>query len=185
MTSDADRVKMLRAFWMMRAINDKQNRYINSRAYEALKSEYALVQSESMKGENNPMYGNKWTEEQKQAQADKVRGDNNGMKSDKARDTMRKIKTGVSRAEFSDEWIENLRKAQTGDKNGMYGRSHKEESKKLQKEKAEQMAWVNDGSTSKRINKNDVQQYLDDGWSRGRHYVARGPRGPYKKKSQE
>ena len=182
MTIGDDRVKMIRAFWMMRAVNKNQQRYINSRAYEALKNEYARLQSEAMMGENNPMYGTTWSDERKQAFIEAISGDNNPAKRPEVGKLIGDSKRGKSREQFSDEWIENLRKAQTGDKNGMYGRSHKEESKQLQREKAEKMAWVNDGSTSKRINKNNVQQYLDSGWSRGRHYVVRGPRGPYKKK---
>jgi hypothetical protein len=182
MTIGDDRVKMIRAFWMMRAVNQNQERYINSRAYESLKSEYARLQSESMTGENNPNFGKFWTEEQKLAQADKVRGDKNGMKSDEARAVMKALKTGVPRGEFTPEWIENLRKANSGEGNGMHGKSHTDKSKTQMKESASLKAWVNNGVTSERVNKTDVQQYLNNGWLRGRHYVVRGPRGTYKKK---
>ena len=181
MTVDEDRVSMLRAFWMMRAINSKQNRYINSRAYEALKSEYALVQSERMMGENNPMFGTIWSDEQKQAQADKVRGDNNGMKSDKARDTMRKIKKGVPRGEFSDEWRANLSASRTGEKNHRFGKSVKDSTRQLIKEKAKLRRYsdetndkrrdassgrkeITDGSIYKKVKLDDLQSWLDQGW---------------------
>jgi len=39
-------------------------------------------------------------------------------------------KTGVYRDTFSDEWIENLSKAKSGDKNPMSGKHHSDETKK-------------------------------------------------------
>jgi len=93
-------------------------------------------------------------------------------------------KRGKKRGPQSAEWLAKLTATRQGDRNGMSGRTHRESSKDIQREKAEQMMWVNDGTTSKRIYKHDAQPYLDSGWSKGRHYVKRGPRGPYKKKSQ-
>jgi hypothetical protein len=104
------------------------------------------------------------------------------MKTEEARQAMRELKTGVPRGEFGQEWLDNLSKAHRGENNGMYGRTHRQESKSRQSEKASMMMWVNDGVTSKRIYKIDAQSYLDKGWVQGRHYVKRGPRGPYKKK---
>jgi hypothetical protein len=91
-------------------------------------------------------------------------------------------KLGKKRGPQSAEWLAKLTATRQGERNGMSGRKHREESKAIQREKAEQMMWVNDGTTSKRIYKNDAQSWLDNGWSQGRHYVKRGPRGPYKKK---
>lgn len=177
------RVKMLRAFWGMKA-NKSGKRYINARAYDSLKTEYARVMSESMRGENNPMFGDKFyrSPEAEARRIEAITGDNNVMKSDSAKQAMRDLKTGVKRAQFSQEWLDNLTATRQGELNGMYGKAHREESKALQREKAEMMMWINDGSTSKRIYKTDAQPYLDTGWTQGRHYVKRGPRGPYKKK---
>jgi hypothetical protein len=181
MTAGDSRVKMLRAFWGMRA-NKSGKRYTNARAYDALKTEYAKMMSEMMMGENNPNWGNTWTDEQKQAQADKVRGDKNGAKQPGVGAKIAATKNGVKRESFSQEWIDAMSDAKMGEKNNMFGKKHREDSKALQSEKASLMMWVNDGTTSKRIYKTDSQPYLDSGWLQGRHYVQRGPRGPYKKK---
>ena len=175
------RVKMLRAFWGMKA-NKSGKRYINARAYDSLKTEYARLMSESMRGENNPNWGNTWTDEQKQAQADKVRGEKNGAKKPGVGDKIADTKRGKKREPFNQEWLDNLAASNQGEKNGMYGKKHSDDSRAIQSEKASKMMWINDGSTSKRIYKTDEQSYLDNGWTQGRHYVKRGPRGPYKKK---
>lgn len=178
MTANDDRVKMMRAFWAMRA-NKSGKRYINARAYDSLKTEYAKVMSVFMTGENNPSWGKSWTEEQKQAQADKVRGDRNGAKKPSARAKISASKRGKKRAPFSQTAINNMTLAQRGERNGMYGKEHSAESKALLSKKASLMMWVNDGTVSKRIYKADAQPYFDLGWLQGRHYVERGP---YKKK---
>jgi len=43
--------------------------------------EYCEKVRESVKGENNPNYGNKWTDEQKQKEREKMLGKNSGEKS--------------------------------------------------------------------------------------------------------
>ena len=60
-----ERRKMLYAFWRMRSSPTLENqRYINSRAYEKLRTEFAEIVSESMKlkqkGNKNSQYGKKW-----------------------------------------------------------------------------------------------------------------------------
>ena len=59
-----ERFKMLCAFSRMRSTNENHKRYINSRAYEYLRIEYAnsmsLVMSKKQKGKLNSQYGSKW-----------------------------------------------------------------------------------------------------------------------------
>lgn len=176
--------KVLKGYEMRSLVNpnQKDRRHFSSRRLAGIRAERARIQSEMMSGENNPNWGKYWTEEQKQSQGNKVRGDKNGMKSEEARQAMSKLKTGSKRGPFTQEWLDNMSASKMGEKNNMYGKSHREESKTLQSKKASMMMWVNDGTTSKRIYKSDSHQYLISGWTQGRHYVKRGPRGPYKKK---
>lgn len=60
-----ERRKMMYAFWRMRGHpTEDKSRYMNSRAYEKLRTEFAKYVSESMKlkqkGNKNSQYGTKW-----------------------------------------------------------------------------------------------------------------------------
>lgn len=91
MTEGDDRYKMLSAIRMMHQTENTENqcRYhtkITSRVFENIRQEWSAGHSIAMSGENNPA------------------------KRDEVRETIRKQKTGVKRAEFSDEWRQNLSK---------------------------------------------------------------------------
>lgn len=179
MTEGPARVKMMDAIMGMRAENKNQRRYktkITSRVYARLKKEYSLISSERMMGENNPQWGRVWTDEEKEAQADKVRGDKNGSKSESARQAMRELKTGVKRAQFSQEWLDKLAATRQGESNGMYGKEHREESKALQSQMAERYGWVTDGTTNERVLKADINDWLQKGWTVGRTLKPTGER---------
>jgi hypothetical protein len=118
--------KMLNALRMMRAKNKNHQRYdtkITSRVYEKLKKEYALLQSEKVSGENNPMYGDKFhrsvegTERQREA----VSGEKNGAKKEKARKKISESKLGKKRDPFSDEWKAKMSESASGENNSRYG----------------------------------------------------------------
>ena len=59
-----ERNKMLCALWKMRSISNTHKRYINARAYEALRIEFAKMISERasiyQQGKNNSQFGTKW-----------------------------------------------------------------------------------------------------------------------------
>lgn len=59
-----ERNKMLCALWKMQCINKDQKRYINSRAYEALRIEFAKIVSKAnsinQQGNKNSQFGTKW-----------------------------------------------------------------------------------------------------------------------------
>lgn len=59
-----ERDKMLYALWRMKSKNNIHERYINSRAYEALRIEYAnaisKITSIKQSGEKNSQFGKKW-----------------------------------------------------------------------------------------------------------------------------
>ena len=68
--------KVLKAYEMRSMVNTRQEgkRYFSSRRLAGVRAERAKLQSESMKGEGNPNYGKKWTDEQKEEQRQKVIG---------------------------------------------------------------------------------------------------------------
>lgn len=59
-----ERNKMLCALWKMQSISNTHKRYINARAYEALRIEFAKMISERasiyQQGKNNSQFGTKW-----------------------------------------------------------------------------------------------------------------------------
>ena len=55
-----ERNKMLCALWKMHAINNIQKRYINARAYEALRIEFAKLMCINQSGKNNSQFGTTW-----------------------------------------------------------------------------------------------------------------------------
>jgi hypothetical protein len=135
------RNKMIYALRMMRAEKHGQQRYeskITARVYESIKRDYAVIQSERVSGENNPMYGDKFfrSEEGKQRQRDAVSGINNGAKQTDARKKISESKEGKKREPFSDEWRAKLSAAKQGENNNRYGVEVSEETRAKQRAKA-------------------------------------------------
>lgn len=125
--------KMLNALRMMRAENKNQQRYdtkITSRVYSKLKEEYANLQSERYRGENNPFFGKSHTKEAKQIISDANTGENNAMKRIEEREKMRQLKTGKKRDPFSDEWKAKMSESASGENNSRYGVTLTDEIKK-------------------------------------------------------
>jgi len=106
------RRKMINAMYMMQAGNDLQDRYqtkITSRIYQKLREEYAEYISKQNTGRIQPP-------------------------EEKARQL--KSQVGRKRAPFSEEWLANIKAARQGERNGMYGKTHSEETRSKQSEKA-------------------------------------------------
>jgi len=136
MTTGEEHYKMLNALRMMRAENPGQKRYntkITARVYESLKLEYARLQSERIRGENNPMWGKTHTEEARRAISEK----NTGKKLTEEQ-IARQVaaQTGRKRAPFSEEWRGKMSESKRGEKNNRYGVELSEETKQKIREKA-------------------------------------------------
>lgn len=129
-TTGEDRYKMLNALRMMRAENPNQTRYktkITSRVYEKLKIEYAQLQSEKIRGENNPMWGKTHTEKARRAISEK----NTGKKLTEEQIAKQvEAQTGRKRAPFSDEWRSKMSSSKKGVKNNRYGVELTEETRR-------------------------------------------------------
>jgi hypothetical protein len=109
MTTGEDRHKMLSAFFLMRGNNSYQNRYINGRAYEILREEYARYISTMNSGRVQPP-------EEKAKQIAAI--------------------TGRKRKPFSAEWRQKMSEAHRGEKNHRFGVKVSEETKEKQRVKA-------------------------------------------------
>jgi ribosomal protein S27AE len=136
-----ERYLLLNALQGMRRENQNQQRYytkITARVYANLKEEWSKLSSDRVKGENNPMYGDKFyrSEEGKTRQRIAVIGDKNGSKKDTARKKISDSKKGKSRAPFSEEWKAKLSAAKKGENNNRYGAQVSEETRKKISEKA-------------------------------------------------
>lgn len=131
--------KMINAFRMMRAENPKQKRYttkITARVYSNLKEEYSALQSKRYKGTGNGFYGKKHSEEVKNRISEANKGDKNGSKRPETKKKIAESKIGKKRDSFDDTWRLNLSKAASGENNGMYGKTHSDETKQKQRERA-------------------------------------------------
>lgn len=140
-TTGEDHYKMLNALRMMRAENPGQKRYktkITARVYEKLKLEYAQLQSKRYRGENNPMYGDKFyrSDEGKKRQREAILGGNNGAKQEEARKKIASSKLGKKREAFTDEWRAKMSESKRGEKNNRYGVTVSEETRQKIREKA-------------------------------------------------
>lgn len=128
--------KMLHALRMLRAEKIGQTRYktkITARVYANLKEEYALLQSVKFKGSGNGFYGKYHTAESKA----KISAANKGRiqsPSEKAKQI--NAITGKKRKPFSEEWKAKLSASGSGKNNSMYGKTHSDETKAKQRERA-------------------------------------------------
>jgi hypothetical protein len=126
--------KVLKAYEMRSMVNPNQEgkRYFSSRRLAGVRAERAKLQSESMRGENNPNYGNNWTDEQKEDQSKKLTG---RKQTQEALDNLRialddRKAKGLKRKGYSDEYKEERSKMYTGEGNPNYGKKASAKTKK-------------------------------------------------------
>ena len=141
------------AAWMMTASSDKNPR--NNKAYGWLKRRFSKAMSESKKqlppeknpmfgkfGKDNPNFGKKRTEEQKQK-----------LKKPKSEEHKRKLKKPKS-----EEHKHKLREAfskidRTGENNSCFGKK-----------------WINKNGVRKKVTENELPELLSSGWILGRGF---------------
>lgn len=136
MTTGQEHHKMLNALRMMRAEKPGQHRYntkITARVYDSIKQEYAKLQSETLKGKGNGFYGKKHTPEARE----KIRQKNLGNKlTVEQHARLVANTTGKRKPPLSDEHKAKLSMLREGEGNGMWGKTHSEETKAKQRAKA-------------------------------------------------
>lgn len=146
--------KMLNAIRIMRAENKNQQRYktkITSRVYSNLKEEYSKLQSERVRGENNPMYGKSVSESVRKGRSERAKGDNNPSKLPGVGDKISIAKTGAKREKFSDEWKAKMSLAKQGENNNMFGKSHSHETIEKIREKAKLRTYSAETNEKRRL----------------------------------
>jgi len=155
--------KMVYALWAMVNGNGRAERYSPSgKIYQQIKEEHAIVRSDRMKGSGNHFFGKTHTQEMK-----KSFSENNPSKRKEVKAKMRGPRPDFKPHSYyfghSEETKQKLREANLG-------KTHSEESKqKMSITRADKMWVKKDGEKSKHIQSSDLQQYLTDGWSLGRH----------------
>ena len=85
-------------------------------------------------GKNHPMYGKKWSKESREKLSKTRRhffaiGKIRLWMTEEHKQKIREALTGKKRPPYSKEWIDNMCKSRTGEKNHFYGKSHSEETK--------------------------------------------------------
>jgi hypothetical protein len=128
--------KMLNAIRIMRAENKNQQRYstrITSRVYSNLKEEYSQLQSDRMRGENNPMFGKTQTSYSKQLISEANKG---RIQPNIEKQNQKAAQLGKKRKPFSDEWKSKMSASKTGVNNNRYGVEGLEETREKIRQKA-------------------------------------------------
>lgn len=159
MTEGVGLIKMQQAFDMMASHNLGQGRTMTriiTRAYERNMIAVAAIRSARMT-ESNPMH------------------------KPGASEKMRALKTGKKRDQFSAEWLANLTATRQGERNGMFGKTHSEETIAIISKKASLRRYsdatndkrrdsssgrkeITDGITYKKVKTDELQSYIDQGW---------------------
>lgn len=147
-TSGRDRSKM--AFAMMRFGKTSKN--------------YAVISnqiSDSLKGEGNPMYGKKLTEEHKKA----ISGENHGMHGRCCYDVWVE-KYGISVAnDMRDAMLMKRSNAASGERNPMYGKKHTKERNMSHSATLTGRKYMWKDGIQKRIRPENIDAMISDGWS--------------------
>ena len=147
---NSDNEKLVYAWWCMAWVeSDTQERYqLTPEEYEEIKTIYSETLSKAFKGENNPFYGQRHTDETRQKISDNhadVSGENNPMYGKpRSEETKKKLSEsrkgkcvgednpfyGKHHTETTKQKMSEERKGKfTGENNPFYGKKHTEESK--------------------------------------------------------
>lgn len=155
--------KMIYALWCM--INGNgygTSRYIPSaRAYMLVKEKLSSTRSENMLGDKNHFFGKKHSDISKQ----KI-SENNGSRREEVKEKMRGPRLGFKPHNYYNGWDDATKKKIS---DSLKGHKHSEETKQKMSEYRKSTVWVKkDGQKSRMVHKAVLEEFLSDGWSRGR-----------------
>lgn len=162
--------KMNHAFMMMKCTNLLQDRYYNSRLYEALKYNISLVMSMTQSGKGNSQYGTMWICNVELQENKKIKKDNSipdgwvkgrnvwNNKAQPKRNYKRKSKAKSSEEKLTKEEISKI--LSTAGKNRASKNPHTVHMNTI---------WITNGIKDKRISQSDI---IPDGWYKGRSYYT-------------
>ncbi len=143
--------KMIYGFDMMNKSSTNQQRYTNSRLFEANKKKLAIIRSESQKGEKHWSYGLE-------------PGEHPLCGTTHSENTKLKISGSHKGKIFSEEHKINLGLRQLGSKNHMYGKTHKTKARKLVSDANSHRTFILKNGITKRVKNIELLSYLFDGW---------------------
>lgn len=154
-TEGQDRNKMLHAAILMKSTNRYQDRYFNSRLYETVRRDYAIVASERQLGELNHFYGKKHSDETRaKMSASKKKLYGNG----------KHPHIGMKRSEEVKRNISLARKGQPSPKKGLPGKKWTEETRAKMAKRP--YSWYTNGIENVRADS------CPDGFRKGRTFSA-------------
>jgi hypothetical protein len=144
--------KMIGALMAMNLKNSFHNRkYFNSRLYEKARTTF----SESIRGENHPLYGKKHSEETRQkisrALCERSKHFPPKKLSEEHKRKLSKLRKGENNPMFgkksphSEETKQKISDSKKGEKNAFFGKVHSEETKQKISEKRKGFRWYNNG----------------------------------------
>lgn len=90
-------------------------------------------------------------------------------------------KRGMKRGSFNQEWLDAMSNAKMGEKNNMYGKNHRDDTRRLLSELASLRTYsektnekrrlasggrkeITDGVTYKKVKVDELQSWIDQGW---------------------
>jgi hypothetical protein len=154
-TEGQDRNKMLHAAILMKSTNRYQDRYFNSRLYETVRRDYAIVASERQIGELNHFYGKKHSAETRaKMSASKKKLYSNG----------NHPHIGMKRSEEVKRNISLARKGQPSPKKGLPGKKWTDETRAKMEKRP--YSWFTDGVKNIRADSCPI------GFKKGRTFSA-------------
>lgn len=123
--------------------------------------------SKAKQGCKNPMYGRPQSEETKRKIGQAQIGEKNHMfgKHQEAY-WFNKNRTEETKRKISETRIKN--KVALGQNNPFFGKTHSEENKQKIREAQKGRTYINNGTITKRVKKQELEQYLSEGWKQGR-----------------
>lgn len=155
--------KMVYALWcMINGNGHGVSRHIPSaRAYEKIKAQLSSIKSQNMLGDKNHFFGKKHSDESK-----KKMSDNNAAKREDVKEKLRGPRPDYKPHNHYNGWDEETKKKIS---ESLTGKKHSESTKKKMSDYRKNTVWVKkDGEKSKMVHITVLEEFLSNGWSRGR-----------------
>lgn len=155
--------RMVYALWcMINGNGHGTSRYVPSaRAYSLIKEKLSNTRSENMLGDKNHFFGKKHSDESKH----KI-SENNAAKREDIKEKMRGPRQGFKPHNHYNGWDEETKKKIS---QSLTGKKHSEETKQKMSAYKKSTVWVKkEGQKSRMVHLSVLENFLSDGWSRGR-----------------
>ena len=125
--------------------------------------------SESVKGKNNPFYGQHHTDETREKMKEMAK-----YRQPVSIETRQKLSKARKGKKFTEEHKRKISEAQKGEKGNNWGKTLSADTKNKISNTVHNQVWMNDGVRSYRINKELVDDYIAKGYIKGRLHFKKG-----------